>query len=93
MSWIPSRSICTKNGALVYELTPSTLGVHAGEGTPYMLDFIEGAQYLWFGTASPHYWYSGDFYMDDLKVYSEALSAEDVLAEYLADEKRGLQRD
>ena len=30
-----------KNGALVYELTPSTLGVHAGEGTPYMLDFIE----------------------------------------------------
>ena len=75
-----------KNGALVYELTPSTLGVHAGEGTPYMLDFIEGAQYLWFGTASPHYWNSGDFYMDDLKVYSEALSAEDVLAEYLADE-------
>ena len=75
-----------KNGALVYELMPSTLGIHAGEGTPYMLDFIEGAQYLWFGTASPHYWNSGDFYMDDLKVYSEALSAEDVLAEYLADE-------
>ena len=75
-----------KDGALVYELTPSTLGVHAGEGTPYMLDFIEGAQYLWFGTASPHYWNSGDFYMDDLKVYSTALSAEDVLAEYLSDE-------
>lgn len=75
-----------KNGALVYELKPSTLGVHAGEGTPYMLDFIEGAQYLWFGTASPHYWNSGDFYMDDLKVYSEALSAEDVVAEYLTDE-------
>ena len=75
-----------KNGALVYEMTPSTQGVHAGEGTPYMLEFIEGAQYLWFGTASPHYWNSGDFYMDDLKVYSEALSAEDVLAEYLADE-------
>ena len=51
-----------------------------------MLDFVEGAKYLWFGTASPHYWNSGDFYMDDLKVYSEALSAEDVLAEYLADE-------
>ena len=75
-----------KDGALVRELKPSTLGVHAGEGTPYMLDFIEGAKYLWFGTASPHYWNSGDFYMDDLKVYSEALSAEDVLAEYLADE-------
>ena len=75
-----------KDGALVYELKPSTLGVHAGEGTPYMLDFIEGAKYLWFGTASPHYWNSGDFYMDDLKVYSEALSAEDVVAEYLADE-------
>ena len=75
-----------KDGALVYELKPSTLGVHAGEGTPYMLDFVEGAKYLWFGTASPHYWNSGDFYMDDLKVYSEALSAEDVLAEYLADE-------
>ena len=38
-----------------------------------MLDFVEGAKYLWFGTASPHYWNSGDFYMDDLKVYSEAL--------------------
>ena len=75
-----------KDGALVHELKPSTLGVHAGEGTPYMLDFIEGAQYLWFGTASPHYWKSGDFYMDDLKVYSEALSAEDVVAEYLTDE-------
>ncbi len=75
-----------KDGVLVHELTPSTLGVHAGEGTPYMLDFIEGAQYLWFGTASPHYWNSGDFYMDDLKVYSTALSAEDVLSEYLSDE-------
>ena len=74
-----------KDGALVYELTPSTQGIHAGEGTPYMLNFIEGAQYLWFGTASPHYWNSGDFYMDDLKVYSTALSAEDVLAEYLSD--------
>ena len=75
-----------KDGALVYELKPSTQGVNPGEGTPYMLDFIEEARYLWFGTASPHYWNSGDFYMDDLKVYSEALSAEGVVAEYLADE-------
>ena len=30
-----------KDGALVRELKPSTLGVHAGEGTPYMLDFIK----------------------------------------------------
>ena len=74
-----------KDGALVYELTPSTQGVHAGEGTPYMLDFIEGAQYMWFGTASPHYWNSGDFYMDDLKVYSKALSADEVADEYLSD--------
>ena len=74
-----------KDGALVYELTPSTQGIHAGEGTPYMLDFIEGAQYLWFGTASPHYWNSGDFYMDDLKVYSKALSADEVADEYLSD--------
>ena len=74
-----------KDGALVYELTPSTQGVHAGEGTPYMLDFIEGAQYMWFGTASPHYWNSGDFYMDDLKVYSKALSTDEVADEYLSD--------
>ena len=74
-----------KDGALVYELTPSTQGVHAGEGTPYLLDFIEGAQYMWFGTASPHYWNSGDFYMDDLKVYSKALSADEVADEYLSD--------
>ncbi len=74
-----------KDGALVAELTPSTQGVHAGEGTPYMLDFIEGAQYMWFGTASPHYWNSGDFYMDDFKVYSKALSADEVADEYLSD--------
>ena len=83
--WEYITVVMYKDGALVYELTPSTQGVHAGEGTPYMLDFIEGAQYMWFGTASPHYWNSGDFYMDDLKVYSKALSADEVADEYLSD--------
>ena len=30
-----------KDGALVYELTPSTQGTNAGQGTPFMLDFVE----------------------------------------------------
>lgn len=72
-----------KDGALAKELTPNTSG---GTGADGILDFVEKTDYLWFGTASPFYWKSGDFYMDDLKVYSEALSADDVLAEYLADE-------
>lgn len=72
-----------KDGVLAKELTPST---NLGTGTKGMLDFVAAREYLWFGTASPHYWNSGDFFMDDLKVYSQALSAEDVLAEYLADE-------
>ncbi len=74
-----------KDGALVYELTPSTQGINAGQGTPFMLDFIETTQYIWFGTASPHYWNSGDFYMDDFKVYSKALTAKEVAQEYLSD--------
>ena len=75
-----------KNGVLVYELQPSTLGNLPGEGTPFMLDFVETTQYIWFGTASPFYWNSGDFYMDDFKVYSKALTAEEVASEYLTDE-------
>lgn len=74
-----------KDGALVYELTPSTQGTNAGQGTPFMLDFVEKTRYIWFGTASPHYWSSGDFYMDDFKVYSKALTAEEVAQEYLSD--------
>lgn len=74
-----------KDGALVYELTPSTLGNSSGQGTPFMLDFVETTEYIWFGTASPHYWSSGDFYMDDFKVYSKALTAEEVAQEYLSD--------
>lgn len=74
-----------KDGALVYELTPSTQGTNAGQGTPFMLDFVETTKYIWFGTASPHYWSSGDFYMDDFKVYSKALTAEEVAQEYLSD--------
>ena len=74
-----------KDGALVYELTPSTLGNSSGQGTPFMLDFVETTKYIWFGTASPHYWSSGDFYMDDFKVYSKALTAEEVAQEYLSD--------
>lgn len=74
-----------KDGALVYELTPSTQGTNAGQGTPFMLDFVEKTQYIWFGTASPHYWNSGDFYMDDFKVYSKALTAKEVAQEYLSD--------
>ncbi len=61
-----------------------------GNSTSSMLDFIADTPYLWFGTASPYYhtaagWGSGDFQMDDFKVYSEALTADDVLDEYLAD--------
>lgn len=72
-----------KDGLLAKELTPNT---SLGDGAADMLDFTANTDYLWFGTASPHYWNSGDFYMDDLKVYSAALSAEEVLSEYLADE-------
>lgn len=74
-----------KDGLLAKELTPSTLGTNVGRGTPYMLDFVSGCQYLYFGTASPRYWNSGDFYLDDLKVYDKALSRAEVLGEYLAD--------
>lgn len=83
LSWIRARFTCTKDGLLAKELTPNT---SLGDGAADMLDFIANTDYLWFGTASPHYWNSGDFYMDDLKVYSAALSAEEVLSEYLADE-------
>ena len=74
-----------KDGLLAKELTPSTSGVKPGQGTPYMLDFVSNWQYLYFGTASPHYWNSGDFYLDDLKVYDKALTGAEVLGEYLAD--------
>ena len=74
-----------KDGLLAKELTPSTLGAQPGKGTPYMLGFVSDWQYLYFGTASPHYWNSGDFYLDDLKVYDKALSGAEVLGEYLAD--------
>lgn len=74
-----------KDGALVYELTPSTQGTNAGQGTPFMLDFVEKTRYIWFGTASPYYWNSGDFYMDDFKVYSKALTEKEVAQEYLSD--------
>lgn len=74
-----------KDGLLAKELTPSTSGVKPGQGTPYMLGFVSNWQYLYFGTASPHYWNSGDFYLDDLKVYDKALTGAEVLGEYLAD--------
>ena len=74
-----------KDGLLAKELTPSTLGAQLGQGTPYMLNFVSQQQFLYFGTASPHYWHSGDFYLDDLKVYDKALSGAEVLGEYLAD--------
>ena len=74
-----------KDGLLAKELTPSTLGAQPGKGTPYMLGFVSQQQFLYFGTASPHYWHSGDFYLDDLKVYDKALSGAEVLGEYLAD--------
>ena len=76
-----------KDGLLVKELIPSTPSDSAlvGEGAPYMLNFVSQQQFLYFGTASPHYWHSGDFYLDDLKVYDKALSGAEVLGEYLAD--------
>ena len=76
-----------KDGLLVKELIPSTPSDSAlvGEGAPYMLNFVSQQQFLYFGTASPHYWHSGDFYLDDLKVYDKALSGVEVLGEYLAD--------
>ena len=72
-----------KDGALAKTLTPST---NLGDTAADMLEFIAEKQYIWFGTASPYYWSSGDFYMDDFKVYSSALSEEEVLAEYLSDD-------
>ena len=75
-----------KDGALVKELTPSTQGVNPGKGTDYMLDFVSTTQFIYLGTASPHYWNSGDFKMDDFKVYSKALSEDEVRTEYLSDE-------
>ena len=76
-----------KDGLLVKELIPSTPSDSflVGEGAPYMLNFVSQQQFLYFGTASPHYWHSGDFYLDDLKVYDKALSGVEVLGEYLAD--------
>ena len=78
-----SKIYMYRDGALAKELTPST---NRGTSAAGMLEFVAETEYLWFGTASPHYWNSGDFYMDDLKVYSEALGADEVLAEYLSDE-------
>ena len=76
-----------KDGLLAKELIPSTPSDSflVGEGAPYMLNFVSQQQFLYFGTASPHYWASGDFYLDDLKVYDKALSGVEVLGEYLAD--------
>lgn len=71
-----------KDGIFAKQLTPST---NLGHTAADMLDFIAGTDYMWFGTASPHYWNSGDFYMDDFKVYNKALSADEVADEYLSD--------
>ena len=71
-----------KDGALAKTLTPST---NLGDTAADMLEFIADTKYIWFGTASPHYWSSGDFYMDDFKVYNKALSEDEVVDEYLSD--------
>lgn len=71
-----------KNGALAKEITPKT---NTGEGALEMLKYIAETKYLWFGTAGPHYWNSGDFQMDEFKVYDAALTEEQVQTEYLSD--------
>lgn len=77
-----------KDGMLVKTITPSTSG---GHGASDMLEYIESTPYIYFGTASPYHddansWGSGDFQMDDFKVYDTALTAEEVASEYLTDE-------
>lgn len=76
-----------KDGSLVRTITPSTSG---GHGASDMLKYIESTPYIYFGTASPYHddansWGSGDFQMDDFKVYDTALTADRVVEEYLAD--------
>ena len=76
-----------KDGMLVKTITPSTSG---GHGASDMLEYIESIPYIYFGTASPYHddansWGSGDFQMDDFKVYDTALTADRVVEEYLAD--------
>lgn len=76
-----------KDGMLVKTITPSTSG---GHGASDMLEYIESTPYIYFGTASPYHddanlWGSGDFQMDDFKVYDTALTADRVVEEYLAD--------
>ncbi len=76
-----------KNGTLAEEATPTTSGGHTVSD---MLAFITETPYIYFGSAAPYHdihnnWGSGDFQMDNFKVFSRALSADEIKTDYQAD--------